>query len=154
MSGLTGNARRMESASLSKVCARMRVAFVRIFRKMVLSDRSTILVAGWCFLRICRLLLYESIVIKDSRVTTMKILASLFQTFLDFFGLARKQTFLVCKQPVPKRQRISFFSLLIDSLSWSCRDGSMNFEFEASLEISAGIETEIFVRSLVRTSQR
>lgn len=30
----------------------------------------------------------------------------------------------------------------------------MNFEFEASLEISAGIETEIFVRSLVRTSQR
>lgn len=46
MSGLTGNARRMESASLSKVCARMRVAFVRIFRKMVLSDRSTILVAG------------------------------------------------------------------------------------------------------------
>lgn len=78
MSGLTGNARRMESASLSKECARMRVAFVTIFRKMVLSDRSTILVAGWCFLRICRPFLYESIVIKDSRVTTMKILANLF----------------------------------------------------------------------------
>lgn len=80
MSGLTGNARGMESASLSEERARMRVAFVTIFRKMVLSDRITILVAGWCFLRICPLLLYESIVIKDSRVTTTKatVLANLF----------------------------------------------------------------------------
>lgn len=30
----------------------------------------------------------------------------------------------------------------------------MNFEFEASLEIFARVETEIFVRSLVRTLQR
>lgn len=72
MSGLTGNVRRMESASLGKECARMRVAFVTIFRKMVLSDRITILVARWCFLRTCRLLLYESIVIKDSRVTSIR----------------------------------------------------------------------------------
>lgn len=76
MSGLTGNVRRMESASLSKECARMRVAFVTIFRKMVSSDWITILVACWCFLRICRLLLYESIVIKDSRVTAIKATGS------------------------------------------------------------------------------